>query len=72
MMLTRWRSNPISFIETVLYDPRPRSHSSSCQPNAPFSSTRSSATTMAAFCTRSRFIRVPRSPARRRLREFTH
>ena len=21
MMLTRWRSNPISFIETVLYDP---------------------------------------------------
>ena len=21
MMLARWRSNPISFIETVLYDP---------------------------------------------------
>ena len=51
---------------------RPRSHSSSCQPSAPSSSTPSSATTMVAFCTRSRFTRAPKSPARRHSREFTH
>ena len=70
MMLDRWRSNPISFIETVLYDPETKKPFKLLPAERAFLEHAFKRDDTAACYTRSSSTAAPRKVGRPRSREF--
>ena len=71
MMLARWRSNPISFIETVLYDPETKKPFKLLPAERAFLEHAFKRDDDDRLLYPEQIYCAPRSPARRHSREFT-